>query len=280
MIRIENLTFKYKNGKKNALTDINLTIHDGDFLGIIGESGAGKSTLSYAINGVIPHCFHGDYYGSVKIDDTDTFDTTPGDLSLKIGSVLQDIDSQMVSSVVEDEILYGLENFSVPKESIEKRLSSALEAAGIAPLRHRTIDSLSGGQKQKVAIAAIIALRPKVLLLDEPTSELDPKSSVQIFELLREMNEKHGITIIVIEQKIMLLSEYAKNLAVMSKGKIVLEGNVRDVLEHSNQLEKVGVHCPRIVSLSDRLKRNGMDVGDVCINMDEAEAMVRRLMHD
>ena len=173
----------------------------------------GKNNLVLCDQWGDPHHFP-DFYGSVKVDNTDTFDTTPGSLSLKIGS-LQDIDSQMVSSVVEDEILYGLENFSVPGDEIEERLLSALEAVGILPLRYRTIDSLSGGQKQKVAIAAIIALRPKVLILDEPTSELDPKSSEQIFDLLKELNEKYGITIVVIEQKIMLLSEYVKKLAVM-----------------------------------------------------------------
>lgn len=280
MIHIENLSFKYKNGRKPALDNISLTIHEGDFLGIIGGSGAGKTTLSYAINGVIPHHFPGDFYGSVKVENTDTFDTTPGSLSLKIGSVLQDIDSQMVSFVVEDEILYGLENFSIPGDEIEERLLSALEAVGILPLRYRTIDSLSGGQKQKVAIAAIIALRPKVLILDEPTSELDPKSSEQIFELLKRLNEKYGITIVVIEQKIMLLSEYVKKLAVMNKGRIIFSGNVRDVLGHSSELEEIGIHCPRVVSLSNSLRDRGADVGGVWINLDEAEAGIRRMICD
>ncbi len=279
MIRIENLTFKYRNSKKNALENIDLSIEDGDFIGIIGKSGAGKSTLTYVINGIIPHHYQGDYYGSVKIDGDDTFDKTPSELSLKIGSVLQDIDSQMVSSVVEDEILYGLENFSIPKDEVEPRLSSSLKELGISSLRYRTIDSLSGGQKQKVAIAAILALRPKMLLLDEPTSELDPKSSVQIFQLLRDLNKKHGITIIVVEQKIMLLSEFAEKLVVMSEGKIVFNGKVRDVMKHSSELERIGINCPRVVTLSNRLIDRGVDIGKVCINLDEAEAMARGLIH-
>jgi energy-coupling factor transport system ATP-binding protein len=186
----------------------------------------------------------------------------------------------MVSFVVEDEILYGLENFSIPGDEIEERLLSALEAVGILPLRYRTIDSLSGGQKQKVAIAAIIALRPKVLILDEPTSELDPKSSEQIFELLKRLNEKYGITIVVIEQKIMLLSEYVKKLAVMNKGRIIFSGNVRDVLGHSSELEEIGIHCPRVVSLSNSLRDRGADVDGVWINLDEAEAGIRRMIYD
>ena len=132
MITIDGLTFQYKNSTQNALQDIHLTIEDGDFLGIIGESGAGKTTLIRALNGIIPHHFPGDYYGSVKIDGQDTFDVTPSALSLKVVTVFQDIDSQMISSVVEDEILFGLENFSIPREEIESRLSGALEAGDTA----------------------------------------------------------------------------------------------------------------------------------------------------
>lgn len=279
MITIDNLTFKYKDSRDNALDKINLNIEDGDFVGIIGESGAGKSTLTYAINGIIPHHFQGDYYGSVKIDGEDVFDKTLTEISLKIGSILQDISGQMVSSVVEDEILYALENFNIPRGEIEARISSSLEQTGISNLRHRTIDSLSGGQKQKVIIAAMIALRPKVLLLDEPTSELDPKSSVQIFQILKELNEKHGITIIVVEQKIMLLSEFVRKLAVMSHGKIIFNGSVRDVIKNSFELEKNGINCPRVVTLSNRLKDLGVYTGNVCINVEEAEEMIRRLIH-
>ena len=183
MVEINNLTFKYEGSQKNALENINLHVNKGDFLGIIGESGAGKTTLCSAINALIPHHFKGDYYGSVKVDGQDTFDIAPGLLALKVGSVFQDIDSQMLSTFVEDEILFGLENFGVPKDQIERRLSQALKDIGIEDLRYREIASLSGGQKQKVAIASILALEPEVLLLDEPTGELDPASSRQIFSV-------------------------------------------------------------------------------------------------
>ena len=280
MISIEHLTFQYQNGKKNALEEINLTIEDGDFLGIIGESGAGKTTLTQTINGIIPHHHRGDYYGSVKIDGQDTFDKTPSELALAVGSVFQDIDSQMVSSVVEDELLYGLENFSISREEIEERVSSSLEAVGISHLRNRNIDTLSGGQKQKVAIAAIIALKPKILVLDEPTGELDPKSSLQIFQMLTELNQKYGITVIVVEQKIMLLCEFAKHLAVMRDGKLILHGTIRDVLEKNELLEQIGINCPRVVTLSNVLRTKGASVEKVCISVDEAEKMARGLICD
>jgi energy-coupling factor transport system ATP-binding protein len=184
MISIKNLSFRYKGGERNALSGINLDIPEGDFLGLIGSSGAGKSTLTYAINGVAPHHYPGDFYGQVLVNGLDTVDAGAETIARQVGSVFQDIDGQMVASVVEDEILFGLENFGVPRNEIEGRLEEALAAAGIPELRLRDISSLSGGQKQKVVIAAITALKPKIIVLDEPTGELDPFSSRKIFVYL------------------------------------------------------------------------------------------------
>ncbi|MCR5499376.1 MAG: energy-coupling factor ABC transporter ATP-binding protein, partial [Acetatifactor sp.] len=174
MIDIQDLTFTYKDEPAPALSGISLTVTDGAFLGIIGPAGAGKTTLIRAVSGVIPHYYTGDYYGSIRVNGLDTVDTPLTDLSRLVGMVFQDVDSQIISSVVEDELLYGLENFGVPREEIPSRLEFALDRVGIADLRDRTIASLSGGQRQKVAIASVIALRPRVFVLDEPTGELDP----------------------------------------------------------------------------------------------------------
>lgn len=275
MIRISGLSFKYRGGSEEALKNIDMTVCRGDFLGIIGSSGAGKTTLLHAINGIIPHHFNGDYFGSVKVNGLDTIDNKPEELSKTVGSVRQDFESQMVSSVVEDEILFGLENFSVPRNEIEKRITDALDKTGIKNLRERNIATLSGGQKQKVAISAIIALMPDILVLDEPTGELDPQSSRQIFELLRELNEKHGITIVIVEQKIMLLCEFARKLAVMESGRITVNGAVHDVLRRSREMEDAGINCPRIVTLAGRLKEAKLYSGPIPVNIDEAEKMVR-----
>lgn len=283
MIDITNLSYKYPNSKENALEKINLKIEKGDFIGIIGESGAGKSSLTRCLNALIPHHYKGDFYGSVKIDETDTFDTNPGKLALKVGSVFQDIDSQMVSIFVEDEILFGLENFNVPKNEIENRISTALSDLGISDLRHREVSSLSGGQKQKVAIAAIIALQPEILVLDEPTGELDPESSVQIFKLLEKLNKEKNITIVVVEQKIMLLSEYAKKLCVMQKGKIVKYGTVREVLKDKDELENLGINVPRTITLSTEMKKAGLipdsipEIQQVCLNTNEAATLIKKI---
>jgi energy-coupling factor transport system ATP-binding protein len=278
MVEIKNLNFRYRGSDKNALSDINLTVPGGAFLGIIGTSGAGKSTLTYAVNGVIPHHFPGDFYGSVLVNGLDTIDAGPEAVARMVGSVFQDIDGQMVASVVEDEVLFGLENFGVDHGEIEGRLVEALERAGIPELRFRLLSSLSGGQKQKAAIAAITALRPGIIVLDEPTGELDPQSSRKIFFYLKELNEKYGITIIVVEQKIMLLCEFAEYLAVMDRGMIIRQGRVEDVLQEPLALEEAGVNIPRITTLGKRLWELGFYRGRLPHNMDQGREMIRGVL--
>lgn len=284
MIEIKELTFKYSGSKKNALENVSLTIEKGDFVGVIGESGAGKTTLCSCINGLIPHHYTGDFYGSVKIQGTDTFDIEPGKLALKVGSVFQDVDSQLVSFFVEDEILFGLENFGIQKDQIEQRITAALEALEIQELRHREISTLSGGQKQKVAIAAILALEPDILVLDEPTGELDPASSVQIFKLLQKLNKEKGITIVVAEQKIMLLCEYVKKLIVLEKGTLIHYGEIRSTLTHQKEMEEAGINCPRVLTLTSRMAEEGL-VPDsytkedrICLDAEECADFIRKVM--
>ncbi|MCR5262346.1 MAG: ATP-binding cassette domain-containing protein [Clostridiales bacterium] len=278
MIEINGLTFQYEGSSSPALRDITLSVPDGSFTGVIGHAGAGKSTLAGAISGVIPHSYKGDFYGSVKVDGLDTVDSRLTDISKLVGTVFQDVESQIISSVVEDELLYGLENFGVPREEIEERISFALGEVGITQLRQRTISSLSGGQRQKVAIASLIALRPKILVLDEPTGELDPGSSRQIFTLLKKLSSEYGMTVIVVEQKIMLLCEFAERLIVMNEGRIAFDGGVREVLRNIEKLEEIGVNCPRVALLSKLLSDKTGRPLPPAVSIDEAETMIRGII--
>ena len=282
MIEIQELTFKYTGAKKNALDKISLEIEKGGFVGIIGESGAGKTTLCNCINGLIPHHYTGDFYGSVKVDGNDTFEIDAGKLALKVGSVFQDIESQITGYFVEDEILFGLENFGIPVDQIESRITSSLETLGISELRHKEISSLSGGQKQKVVIAAILALEPDILVLDEPTGELDPASSVQIFEMLKKLNEEKGITVVVAEQKIMLLCEYVKKLIVLEKGTCVHYGEIRSTLTHQKEMEEAGINCPRVLTLTGKMVEQGLVPAGmkaeerICLDAGEAAEFIKK----
>lgn len=277
MINIEHLSFRYEADTSNALDDVSLTVERGGFLGIIGESGAGKTTLGHCINGIVPHHFKGDYYGHVSIAGQDTFQMELTDISRIVGTVSQDVDSSMVAAEVEDELLYGLENFSIPKEEIDDRISTTLERVGIADLRERRIATLSGGQKQKVALAAILALRPDVILLDEPTAELDPVSSRQMFELLRELN-KTGITIVIIEQKVMLLAEFAKHILVLDHGKVALQGKNEEVLQQTERMQELGINCPRVARMSVELGKRGLGSGQVAATVEQARELVREVV--
>ena len=195
IIEMECVSFSYGTATDGAyaLKDIDLSVEEGTFVGLVGPSGAGKSTLASAITGAIPHHYRGRLFGSTLVAGLDTCEAPLTDIAKVVGSVLQDIDAQMVASVVEDELLFGLENFGIDHREIEGRIASALDAVGIADLRHREIATLSGGQKQKVAIAAILAMTPRVIVMDEPTSALDPASARDVFEVLRRAKELTGM---------------------------------------------------------------------------------------
>ena len=274
IINVDDVSFSYGTQTEQALSHISLSVNKGDFIGIIGPSGAGKSTLAACLSGAVPHHYTGTFFGSVMVDGHDTCEVSLTDVSQIVGSVLQDIDTQMVASVVEDEMLFGLENFGVPHDQIERRVSETLETVGISDLRDREIATLSGGQKQKVAIAAILAMRPRVLVLDEPTAALDPASSTLVFETLREANRALGITIVVVEQKVALLSEYCNRVLVLNHGEIALLGEPHEVFAHTDELRAIGVDCPRVTRIFNSLQTDGLVSGTPCLDVDEAERLI------
>ena len=277
MISINDFTFQYKDSDHPALIDINLQIEKGEFVGIIGPSGAGKSTLLSSINGIVPHYYTGDFFGSVVVCGLDTVDNGCVALSRYVGSVLQDPEVQIVTPYVEDEIAFSLENFNVPSSEIDKRIAEALELAGISNLRKRSTASLSGGQKQRVAVASAIALRPEILVLDEPTSELDPLGSQMVFETLAHLNREHNMTIIIVEQKIMLMSHFSKRMLTMVDGKIMTDMSTVETLRQSWRLIEMGINCPRVVSLAQRLEEEGLYSGVYPRTVEEAVSMVREV---
>ena len=257
MIEISNFSFQYREGTRPVVSGIDLSIVSGTFVGITGAAGSGKSTLTYALNGIVPRCYPGDFYGSVVVDGMDTCEMALTDLSRVVGSVCQDVDSQFVTSIVEDETLVDM---------------------GIADLRDRVISSLSGGQKQKVAIASILAMRPKVLVLDEPTAELDPASSQGVFDLLFAYAREHGTTVVVVEQKIALLSQYADVLVIVDEGRIRFADAPANVLAHSDELKRIGINCPRSTTLMNLLAAEGAYTGPGVCNVQEACAALEQVV--
>ena len=281
IIELNDVSFSYAPGAPRALSHVTLDIPTGSFTGIIGPSGAGKSTLANVLCGAIPHHFTGELFGATYVDGQDTCEITLTDIARIIGHVNQDIDAQMVASVVEDELLFGLENFGVPHQHIEKFITAALDAVGIADLRDREIATLSGGQKQKVAIAAILALAPRVLVMDEPTAALDPVSSRMVFEVLRDLNRDEGITVVVIEQKVALLSEFCDRIVVMDGGRTVLSGTPHEVFGHAEELREIGVDSPRTARISNSLAAAGLCPAEPpALSVDEAAGIIEGILRE
>jgi energy-coupling factor transporter ATP-binding protein EcfA2 len=279
VIAIENLTFRYPSSvqdsdtakaKDAALNDISLSIGTGEFVGITGPAGAGKSTLVLTINGIIPHFQSGTFQGRVLINGHDTFKISCSEISRQVGSVFQDPEAQLVAPTVEDEIAFGLENFGFEPDIIETRIHEALQYIGISHLRNRSTSELSGGQKQRVSIAAAIALRPEILILDEPTSELDPIGTMEVFEVLKQLNQKFGLTVIVVEQKINILMEYIQRLLILNRGSLVVDKAPRDIIADPETLESVGLRVPPVSELAFLLKKEDRYHEELPLTVDEA----------
>lgn len=270
VISVENLTFTYPGATHKALDDLSFGVAEGEFIGITGPTGAGKSSLILCLNGIIPHFQEGKFHGAVLINSRDTFKTSCAELAREVGSVFQDPEAQIVAPVVEEEIAFGLENLAFPPAEIDQRITEALELIGISSLRHRSTTELSGGQKQRVAIAAAIALKPRILLLDEPTSELDPIGTMEVFEVLRTLNKKQRLTIIVVEQKINILVEYVERLLVLKSGKLACDASPRQVISEPDLLASVGLRPPPVSDLALKLKLNGIYPDELPLTVEEA----------
>jgi energy-coupling factor transport system ATP-binding protein len=273
MIKIRNLSFSY--GSEQILERINLDIKSGEFIGMVGSTGVGKTTFAMCLNGLIPNSIQGDFEGDVWIGNKNTKRSKVFDLAKTVGLVFQDPDSQLFALSVEDEVSFGPENLGLRKDEVKERVDKVLKLMNLEEFRKRETHSLSLGQKQKVCIASILAMDPEVLILDEPTAQLDYRNTKEVYEILRELNRK-GKTIIVIEHKVDLLSEYAKRILVLDRGKIVLDGKPKYVFNRVEILEKIGIEIPKIVLLNNKLRNLGIEIE--FSNIEEAANKIKNLV--
>ena len=243
-IKVENLKYRYPNTTKLALDGLDFEIEKGSFIGIIGENGAGKSTLCQAFNGLVPGFFKGAYGGKVLIGDTEVAKTTVSKLCQKVGLVFQNPFNQLTGAkeTVFEEIAFGLQNFGVLKEEMISRVNEVMELLDIADYRDRNPFDLSGGQMQRVALAGILAMKPEVIVLDEPTSQLDPAGSEEVFAAVDKLT-KSGITIIMVEQKLEKLAEYCDRILLLHQGKQIAFDSPEQIFSRED-LQSYGVNPP------------------------------------
>lgn len=275
IIKVENLTYYYPGATKPALQNINLEIDEGAFFLITGPSGSGKSTLIRTFNGLIPHFYEGRFEGKVLINGYDTRSKSVSELSKIVGIVFQDPENQILTLTVEHEVAFGLENLGLPPKEIRIRVEKALNDIRIVHLRERVPIELSTGEQQKVIVASIIAMKPKVLVFDEPTAHMDPVSALLFIETIKKLNDE-GYTIIVVEHRLNMIARYASQMIILNEGKIIAKGNPREVLA-LNIAEEVGVDVPRYMRLFKKLSEY-VKVDKYPLHVEEAAEELKKVM--
>lgn len=259
-LNIKNLFYRYPTSSENVLKNINLTVHEGEFVALIGRNGAGKTSLCNVIRGFAPHYYQGTIKGEVYLNGKNVLESDIGELSLDAGYVFQNPFTQNSGTkyTVFEEIAFGLENLCIPRDEIIQKVKNIISLFGMESIQFNAPSELSGGQFQRVALSSVIVMNPKVLIFDEPTSQLDPEGTRQVFEIIKKLKEERR-TIILVEHKMNLIAEFADRIVLMDDGQIIMDGPTRDVLT-SKELQKYNTAIPQYVALGQAIQEKGFDI--------------------
>ncbi|MCP3027920.1 energy-coupling factor ABC transporter ATP-binding protein [Halobacillus sp. A5] len=244
-IEVYGLNFQYPDTKESALKDINFSVDYGEILGIIGPTGAGKSTLAMCINGLVPQVIQGDLVGEVFVKGMDVNEGNVAKMSEHVGFVFQEPENQLSQMTVEEEVAFGIGNLGVPREQMEGRIKDALKQVGLTGFEKRSPLALSGGQQQRLAIASVLAMNPTILIMDEPTSMLDPKGKNEVYDVLKSLKER-GMTGIIIDHEVERIAEYCDKVLVLSEGQIQMFGPPNEVFSKIEHLHQLTMHAPQV----------------------------------
>lgn len=277
LAEIRHLTYAYPNSRKPVLIDINLDVDDGEFILLTGPSGCGKTTLCRCFNGLIPHFYNGELTGRIQVAGLSILDHSTSELSQHVGFVFQNPENQLFALSVEKDIAFGLENLATPREEMRRRVDWAMDTVGITHLRDEPPYELSGGQQQRVAIASVLAMQPRLMVLDEPTSFLDPRSANQLFKVLHHLNEHLGLAILIVEHRLDILVSYVSRVIVMDSGRIKLDGAPRQILS-DEETDVLGIGIPKAMRLYNELREEGFVLGQPPISMIELVQELRSVL--
>jgi energy-coupling factor transporter ATPase len=261
IIETRNVVYTYPGAAKPSIVDVSLNIEKGEFTLITGPSGCGKTTLCRCFNGLIPHFYQGEMKGKTIVAGLDVSEHPIHELAKHVGLVFQNPENQLFALSVEKDVAFGLENLGVSRGEMRQKVDQALNLTEIYDLRERVPSELSGGQQQRVAIASVLAMQPEVMILDEPTSFLDPLSAKKIFEVIHDLNRKLGITVVLVEHRLDLTAKYADHIVVMDEGKVLLDGDPHEILR-SEEARLIGIGIPKATRLYQMLETDGLKLGN------------------
>ena len=280
LIEIKNLTHIYSEGlpfEKKAIDDINLKIEENEFIGLIGHTGSGKSTFIQHLNGLLKPSSGEIIVDGMKVDKSSSNLT---ELRKKIGLVFQYPEYQLFEETIERDIAFGPGNLDLSEEEVLRRVKSSMDSVGLdyETYKDKSPFELSGGLKRRVAIAGVLAMEPKVLILDEPTAGLDPRGRDEILSEIKSIHEKRKITVILVSHSMEDVAKIAERIIVMDKGKVFLDSNPREIFRNEDKLLSVGLGIPQITSLMRTLKKKGLDINEDSITVEEAnESLIKYL---
>lgn len=279
-IKVENLTYKYMPGtpfEKTAIDDVSLEIKDGEFIGLIGHTGSGKSTLIQQLNGLLKPTS-----GKIYIDDVCITDKGVDlrKIRYKVGLVFQYPEHQLFEETVYKDIAFGPINLGISEDEIKNRVKRAMQVVGLNfdEIKDKSPFDLSGGQKRRVAIAGVLAMEPKVLILDEPTAGLDPRGRDEILGEIKNLQDAYKMTVILVSHSMEDVAKLANRLIVMYKGKNILTGTPKEVFTQVETLEKIGLAVPQVTYLARELKKRGYDIAEDVITIEETKNELLRIL--
>jgi energy-coupling factor transporter ATPase len=278
VIETRNLTYTYPGSTKQSISDVSIKVEKGEFTLITGPSGCGKTTLCRCFNGLIPHFYQGEIKGDIVVAGLKVAEQPIFQLAKHVGLVFQNPENQLFALSVEKDVAFGLENLGIPREQMREKVDWALQLTGINDLKDRAPHELSGGQQQRVAIASVLAMQPEVIVLDEPTSFLDPLSAKKIFEVISQLNKSLGITVVLVEHRLDLTARYTDHMIIMDKGKVALDGDPHEILR-SEEARLIGVGIPKATRLYQILRKDGINLGDtVPLSSEEMASLLRGVL--
>jgi energy-coupling factor transporter ATP-binding protein EcfA2 len=276
IITIKDLSFSYAGATRQSLRNVSLEVEEGEFVIVTGPSGCGKTTLCRCLNGLVPNFYAGELTGEILVCGLDVRQHPTSELSRHVGLVFQNPENQLFSLTVERDVAFGPENLGLSREETRERVEWAMKVTGIENLRDRAPYELSGGQQQRVALASVLAMKPEVMVLDEPTSFLDPRSSLEILNVIAKLNEELRMTVILVEHRLDLATRHCDRIVVLDRGTVVLDGPPEKV--YGAQAHLIGIGVPKVTLLFHLLKQDGLKIDKIPVTVEEAEGELRRLL--